>query len=137
MFLGTAVLEAKEVGALIVSDDVTVDNLTRDELAGIFLGKKSNWDDGKRINIGYTLHTKEKTEIFFDELVGQDHRRFKKYWLKKVFSGYGVAPRLFKTPEQALEFVKAHEGCIMFVTVDDTKDLEGFKLVAVDGLLEF
>ena len=130
-------VEAGEIGVVLVGDEVSVEELTRNELANIFLGKKTNWEDGSRISIGYMNNNSEKMERFFEEYIGQSHRRFKKYWVKKVFAGYGVAPKLFKDVEKALEFIKRFKGGIVLVIVDDASRLKGIRSVRVAGASSF
>jgi len=133
----TGLVHAGEIGVVLVGDDVAVRNLSKNELANIFLGKKTNWEDGTRINIGYMNNDSEKMETFFEEFVGQSHRRFKKYWVKKVFAGYGIAPRLFKDVEKALEFINRYKGGIAFVTVSDERKLEGLQSISIAGISRF
>lgn len=133
----TGWLEGGEVGALLVSKDVKVTELSKNELANIFLGKKTNWSDGTRINIGYMLTPSEKVEQFFGEFIGRSHHRFKKYWVKKVFAGYGIAPKLFKDAENAMVFLKRNRGGIVFVTGSDGIKTENFTKLSVDGKTEF
>lgn len=130
-------LEAREIGALLVGKDVEIRELSKNELANIFLGKKTNWKDGTRINIGYMLTPTQKVEQFFDEFIGRSHHRFKKYWVKKVFAGYGIAPKLFKDAENAIAFLKRNRGSIVFVTVSDSNKLANLRKINVDGKTEF
>lgn len=133
----TVHLHAAEVGVVLVSDEVSVRELSKNELASIFLGKKTNWDDGTRINIAYMNDDSPKVEEFFEEYVGKSHRRFKKYWVKKVFAGYGIAPKLLRNVEKAVEFVNRYRGAIAFVTVPDETQLNGLQSVRVDGVSAF
>jgi ABC-type phosphate transport system substrate-binding protein len=126
-------LEAREMGVVIAGKDVGTAAITKEELANIFLGKKTIWDDGSRIAIGYMPIPADIADSFFDTLLGHGHQRFKKYWLKKVFAGYGIAPKLFKS----VEFVERNEGSIAFVTVSDIRELGNARTVLVDGKMGF
>ena len=130
-------LGAGEVGALLVSKDVKIKELSKNELANIFLGKKTNWEDGTRINIGYMLTPSEKVEQFFGEVIGRSHHRFKKYWVKKVFAGYGIAPKLFKDVNNAVDFLKRNRGTLVFVTGLDGFKTEEFTKLSIDGKTDF
>ena len=61
-----------------------------------------------------SLQNPERVNEFLLDNVGQNQRRFKKYWLKKVFAGYGIAPKIFKNDKKALEFINQQE--IQFFT---------------------
>lgn len=132
MMLFSGGLNASERGVLVVSDDVKITGLTKDQLAGIFLGQTTMWNSGRRINIGYSTKDGERVEAFFQEYIGKSQRRFKKYWVKKVFAGYGIAPKLFSSNEKALEYVKRLEGVIVFVTPDASESLKGFRIVSIE-----
>jgi ABC-type phosphate transport system substrate-binding protein len=122
-----------EKGVVVVSPNVKVDNISRDDLENIFLGRQTIWANGKKITIAISTQNDEKLEEFLSENIGQTKRRFKKYWLKKVFSGYGVAPRLFSNNEKALEFAKAHPDTITYLTLEDESQVENIKIVNVNG----
>jgi len=128
---------AQEMRVLAISADVSVEQIDRAELANIFLGKQTNWADGKHINIGYSLQPEEDVDAFLEQWVGKNHRRFKKFWVKKVFAGYGVAPKMFKTSKRALDFVRKHEGALVFVRIDSEDELEGLRVLQVDGKTSF
>ena len=135
--VATLRLQAEEVGMVVVGKEAAVQELSKNELANIFLGKKTNWADGTRINIGYMADDSQKMDEFFEEYVGQSHRRFKKYWVKKVFAGYGIAPKLLKDVENAVEFVNRNKGGIAFVMVSDDAKLKDVQTVSVAGISKF
>ena len=128
-------VHAGEVGVVLVGKEVSVRELSKSELASIFLGKKTNWDDGTRINIGYMSDHSEKMEAFFEEYVGQSHRRFKKYWVKKVFAGYGIAPRLLRDVENAVDFINRYKGGIAFVTLSDESEIKELRTIRISLFL--
>lgn len=128
---------ADEMSVLAVSPDVAKEEISRQDLVNIFLGKQTNWPDGRHINIGYCILPDSKVDQFLEKWVGKNHRRFKKYWVKKVFAGYGVAPKMFKNVKKSLDFVKKQEGSIVFVTVSGEWELEGVKTLKVDGTSSF
>jgi ABC-type phosphate transport system substrate-binding protein len=137
MTAGATSVQAGEVGVLLVGKEVSVRELSKNELASIFLGKKTNWEDGTRINIGYMINNSQKMEKFFEEYVGKSHRRFKKYWVKKVFAGYGIAPKLFRDVENAVDFVSRYKGGIAYVTLSEGTKLENVRTIRVGGVSEF
>jgi ABC-type phosphate transport system substrate-binding protein len=134
-FISASSLFASEnqKGVVVVSPDVDINSISKDDLENIFLGRQTIWSNGKRINIAISTQNDEKLEQFLIDNIGQSKRRYKKYWLKKVFSGYGVAPRLFSSNEKALEFAKMHPSTITYLTVDDDTQAEKIKIIEVDG----
>lgn len=137
MTVGVTTVHAGDVGVILVGKEVSARELSKNELASIFLGKKTNWDDGTRINLGYLIDNSHKMEQFFEEYVGKSHRRFKKYWVKKVFAGYGIAPKLFRDVENAVDFVNRYKGGIAYVTLSEGTKLENVRMLQVAGVTEF
>lgn len=126
-------LFADEKGVLVVGEDVDITNLSANELENIFLGRQTLWSNGKRIQIAISTQNDEKLEQFLIENIGQNKRRFKKYWLKKVFSGYGIAPKLFNSNDKALDFAKSQENAITYLMVDSDIPTDTLKIINVNG----
>lgn len=124
-------------GFVVVSKNIDVKSMTKDELENIFLGKTTIWKDGKRIHIALNADNSEKTEEFFKDYIGKNKRRFKKYWLKLVFAGYGIAPKLFKDSKKAIEYTKSQDSVISFLTTNDLGNLKDVNIVSIDGKESF
>lgn len=117
---------------LIASKDVKIEKLSKNELERIFLGKTTIWEDGTRIQVGLSNSDDEKTENFLKNFIGKNKRRFKKYWLKLVFAGYGIAPKFFKDDEKAINYTKKQEGVITFISSKKLDDIKGVKVISID-----
>lgn len=124
-------LYALEKGVIVVSDDVDITQLSKNDLENIFLGRKTLWSNGKRIKIGLSSENSKELNQFLIENIGQNKRRFKKHWLKKVFAGYGRAPKIFDNNDKALKFVKEQENSIAYMTVQNNKQLKGINVVNI------
>ena len=122
---------ALDKGVIVVSDDVDITQLSKSDLENIFLGRKTLWSNGKRIKIGLCSENSKKLNQFLIENIGQNKRRFKKYWLKKVFAGYGRAPKIFDNNDKALKFIKEQENSIAYMTVQNNKQLEGINIINI------
>lgn len=132
-FIFTPSIYAIEKGVIVVSNDVDISHLSKNDLKNIFLGRKTLWSDGKRIQIGLSAEDSAKLDNFLVNNIGKNKRRFKKYWLKKVFAGYGVAPRIFTNNTKAIEFAKSHENTITYITIDGSNSIDGIKVIDIDG----
>ncbi|MFT5659924.1 MAG: ABC-type phosphate transport system substrate-binding protein [Sulfurimonas sp.] len=115
-----------------VSADIEITKLTKNELKNIFLGRKTLWDNGEPIRVGISLQNPEKLNKFLTNNIGQTQRRFKKYWLKKVFAGYGIAPKIFKDDKKALEFIGKHENSIIYISAEDMLTLKEVKTISIE-----
>lgn len=131
--LFTPALYAEEKAVIIVSEDVDISDMSKTDLQNIFLGRKTLWEDGKKIQISLSNEDEAMLNKFLAQNVGKTQRRYKKYWLKKVFAGYGVAPKIFTNNEKAIEYVKDQEHAIAFVMIDDTQIPNGLKIVSIEG----
>lgn len=128
----TAGAYAKVSDVLLAAPKVPLQTLSDQTLESIFLGTSTHWSDGTRITVGYVLDRPERMEAFLQERLGQSLKRYQKYWVRRVFSGYGTAPRIFKDAGEALEFVKSTPGAIIFVPVQETQALSGQNYTALN-----
>ncbi|MBN2894390.1 MAG: hypothetical protein JXK05_00665 [Campylobacterales bacterium] len=104
--------------ALLIANAAVPERIDKEHLEAILLGKVTLWENGKRILIAYSMDDPQKVDAFLTEYAGQGERRYKKYWVKKVFAGYGVAPKLFNDDAKALEYVLKTEGVMALVSMD-------------------
>lgn len=107
---------------IIVNRAVEINELHRDDLARIYLGKKTLWDSGARIQPCLLTEKSPVTREFLESDLRKTVRQFRAYWKRRLFSGGGAAPRTFQTSAQVLDFVVSNEGGIGVVeafVVDD------------------
>lgn len=114
-------------GMIISNVEVGKAEILPDEVAKIYLGQMSVWENGSRISVGYVHRKSDTRKEFFRAIVGKSYKQFKKHWVKKVFSGEGVAPMGFKTQSQAVSFVQNNSGAIAFIDTDEVP--EGVKVL--------
>jgi len=132
MFIVVSPIYADTEGKIIVGKDVEMNNISKKEIENIFLGRQTMWDNGKRIKIAISANKSDKMDAFYSEYIGKTSSRFKKYWLKKVFAGYGVAPKLFKDSDRIMSFVKKEGSSIALVMSDEIKDANGIKVIDIE-----
>ena len=137
LLIYTVNISATEKCAIIASSNIKTEELSKNELSNIFLGKTTILKDWTRIKIAYSTKNAEKMNYFFSEYVGKSQRRFKKYWLKKVFAGYGVAPKIFKNTKNAIDYTKNKDSIITFITIDDKASPEGVSIISVGNNICF
>lgn len=125
----TASLQAAEQGYFIVNTNVPVDTLTKKEILTIFLGNKQFWSNDKRIEAAYCAD--KDADLFFNDYLDISHKAFKRHWLKKVFSGYGTAPKSLRNPQAIVEFVSSHEGAIAFCRGISLEGKKNIKVISV------
>ena len=107
---------------VIVSTDVEVSAISQAEIARIYLGKKTFWDSGARIQPSLLDEKSPLTESFLEENLKKTVRQFRAYWKRHLFSGQGTAPKTFASSKQVADFVAANPGAIGIVDGSYTDD---------------
>jgi ABC-type phosphate transport system substrate-binding protein len=113
--LTAAAAGAQSTARVIVSADVEVTSISQAELARIYLGKKTFWDSGARIEPSLLDEKSPVTESFLEENLKKTVRQFRAYWKRHLFSGQGTAPKTFASSKQVADFVAANPGAIGIV----------------------
>jgi ABC-type phosphate transport system substrate-binding protein len=101
--------------SLIANPAVVNASLTDQEVQNIYLGKKTQWDDGKSITVVTTgndlLH-----EAFLKRFIKKTPSQFRIFWKKMEFTGTGTTPNEIATEDAVIEFVKKTEGAMGYVS---------------------
>jgi ABC-type phosphate transport system substrate-binding protein len=106
---------AQSTTRVIVSPDVEVSDISQAEIARIYLGKKTFWDSGVRIEPSLLDEKSPVTESFLEENLKKTARQFRAYWKRHLFSGQGTAPKTFSSSKLVADFVAANPGAIGIV----------------------
>jgi ABC-type phosphate transport system substrate-binding protein len=105
-------------GVLVVcSDSVKVIALPKNTLQDMYLGRKSRWDDGQKIELA-VLKDSPATELFLRLYTGKTPQQFSIYWDKLAFTGKGSGPKAFPTPQALVDYVRNTPGAIGFIPLD-------------------
>ncbi len=107
---------------VIVSTDVEVSAISQADIARIYLGKKTFWDSGARIQPSLLDEKSPLTESFLEENLKKTVRQFRAYWKRHLFSGQGTAPKTFASSKLVADFVAANPGSIGIVDAGYTDD---------------
>jgi ABC-type phosphate transport system substrate-binding protein len=107
---------------VIVNPDVEVSAITQAEIARIYLGKKTFWDSGDRIEPSLLDEESPLTGPFLEENLKKTVRQFRAYWKRHLFSGQGTAPKTFASSKLVADFVAASPGAIGIVDGSYTDD---------------
>jgi ABC-type phosphate transport system substrate-binding protein len=107
---------------VIVNPDVEVVTISQAEIARIYLGKKTFWDSGARIEPSLLSEESELTASFLEENLKKTVRQFRAYWKRHLFSGQGTAPKTFASSKLVADFVAANPGAVGIVDGTYTDD---------------
>lgn len=92
-----------------------VDQLTREQVINIFLGRFRQFSSGIAAEpIDLPPDTAEKA-AFYQKLVGKELAEINAYWARLVFSGRTQPPRQATSAAQMLELVASTPGAIGYV----------------------
>lgn len=116
---------------VIVNKDVKNSTLTKSELKNIFLGRMSMWEGNVKIKPSYLKDGIEGASAFYDGVVAMPPAKFKKIWVKLIFSGYGVEPKSTNSLEEIKKYVAATSGAIAVIPVTKPEATDEFKILSV------
>jgi ABC-type phosphate transport system substrate-binding protein len=107
---------------VIANREVGTSRIQTDELARIYLGKKTLWDSGQRIAPAMLDDTSATSEAFMEGVLHKTSSQFRAFWKRQLFSGGGAPPRTFRTSTQVADFVARQPGAIGVVEAGFTDD---------------
>ena len=99
---------------VICNDSVSIDSLEKKDVKNIFLGRKTRWADGDKINF-VTLKSGPVHDLFLKLYVGKTLSQYNNYWKKRAFTGKGKVPKSFATPEELIGYVVKTRGAIGYI----------------------
>ncbi len=89
-------------------------DISAEDLAAVFLGKKSTWSSGE--DAVFVVYDDEQAqENFMVRYLQKKPSQFKSYWKKQVFTGKGRMPKYLKSKEDVLQFVENNPGAVSFL----------------------
>jgi ABC-type phosphate transport system substrate-binding protein len=107
---------------IVVSKENAEARLSADDLERVFLGKKTLWSNGTRIQPAMPDEESPTGEAFLTSGLGKSVSQFRAYWKRILFSGGGAAPKTFRTSTQVIEFVARQPGGVGVVSAEAATD---------------
>jgi ABC-type phosphate transport system substrate-binding protein len=109
---GAAVRAAAPHVKVIVNKELAVTKIGGDELARVYLGKKTLWDSGQRIAPAMLEDGNPSADAFLEGVLHKSSSQYRAFWKRQLFSGGGAPPRTFRTSAQVADFVARQPGAI-------------------------
>jgi hypothetical protein len=120
--------------AIVVRQDVPVDNLTFAELRRLTLGDRQFWTSNLRVTLLLRAPGAREREVVLKMIYQMSEAQFRQYWIAKVFRAEAASgPRIVYSNEMAEELTAAMPGAVAFV--DAAQVPKGLKVVKINGLL--
>jgi ABC-type phosphate transport system substrate-binding protein len=114
-FLGLALFTSFQIAqaehVIVVSAKSAVGNLTKDQVADIYLGNSKEFPGGGQALPLLVASGAVRTE-FFDKILGKNEAQAKAIWSRLVFSGKGSAPREVADSAEIIKLIAANPNCI-------------------------
>lgn len=116
--------------AVVVNPESKVEDISSEQLSRMYLGSATTLESGQTV---YLMENGALAKQFYAVTVDLTVAKFRKHWMKLVFSGaYAQPPDPFQGNDEILETVARTRGAICFLEFDDvTSDV---RVVSIDGL---
>jgi ABC-type phosphate transport system substrate-binding protein len=117
-----------DVFKIIVNPELEITEIDKELLKNIFLGKKSKFDNGEKVE-PVMLKSEKLYSEFVKTVTGKSEKQFDTYWKKKIFTGKGKPPRTFENEQDIINYVKENKDAIGFISA--SSEGEGFKVITL------
>jgi hypothetical protein len=120
--------------AIVVRQDVPVENLTFAELRRLLLGDRQFWTSNLRVTLLVRAPGAREREVVLKTIYQMSEAQFRQYWIAKVFRAEAASgPKIVYSNEMAEELTAAMPGAVAFVEAPMVP--KGLKVLKVNGLL--
>ena len=113
---------------LIANSSITTAEISRSDVAKIFLGKKKKNHAGEHVT-AFVLKEGPTHEQFVKKIVRKTPSQFATHWKRKVFTGKGQALKTAGSEAEMVELVKKTPGGLGYI--DSTTDATGVNQVTI------
>ena len=133
LFCLTGLAEAASV-AIVVNNEVPIDELSFAEVRKVFLGERQFWNPKLRVVLLMRAPVAPEREVVLRTIYQMSESQFRQYWISKVFrADVSSGPKIVYSTEMAADLITAIPGSIAFV--DASQIPKGMKVVKIDGKL--
>ena len=131
-------VESGEKGVVIVKSEVSEKSLSTFQLLEIYDGNTQFWKNQAKITPCYLDPKDNELGMrFFKDLLNLSPVKFRKLWLKRVFSGQGSAPISLSNDKRVLEFVSDHRGAIGIISESWVDTTQNIRILVIDSSSNF
>lgn len=120
--------------AIVVRQDVPVENVTFAELRKLLLGDRQFWSSNLRVTLLVRAPGAREREVVLKTIYQMTEAQFRQYWIAKVFRAEAASgPRVVYSNEMAAELTSAIPGAVAFV--EATQVPKGLRVLKINGKL--
>ncbi|MEW8506054.1 MAG: hypothetical protein AB2598_05080 [Candidatus Thiodiazotropha sp.] len=100
--------------AVVVSADLPIKSLSKQQISNLFLSKTNRLDDGKKA-ILIESRDNRLHDAFYRLISNKTPTQLKSYWTTLIFTGKGKPPRSFSSKQEMIEYMKRHATAITYL----------------------
>lgn len=100
---------------LIVNKSVEETTLSKEDVNLIFLGKKTKWANGQKINVA-VLKQGKTHESFLNIYMNKTPSKYASFWKIAIVSGTGFPPKFFQNESDLVKYVAEKQGAIGYIS---------------------
>ena len=120
--------------AIVVNQDVPVEDVTLPEMRKIFLGERQYWNPKLRVVLLMRAPIAPERDVVLRAIYQMTEAQFRQYWISKVFrADVPAGPKIVYSTEMATELVTGVPGAVAFM--DASAIPKGVKVLKIDGKL--
>jgi hypothetical protein len=120
--------------AIVVSQDVPVDDLSFADVRKLFLGERQFWTPKLRVVLLMRAPVAPERDVVLRSIYQMSEAQFRQYWISKVFrADVSAGPKIVYSNEMANDLVSAIPGAVAFI--DAGQIPKGLKVLKIDGKL--
>lgn len=132
-FAGTAETAEKVPIAVIVHQQVPLDDLSLPELRRVFRGERHSWSEDLTVTLLMPPRGSLERKVLLNEIYERESEvQYQQYWINKLFTdGPSIAPKNTGSHEMSASLVRDIPGAIALVPAG--KVPPGVKVLRIDG----
>jgi len=125
--------EAGTAIAVIVHEQVPVDDLSLQELQRIFLGQRHSWSQNLTLILLMPPRDSQERKVLLNRIYGKrSEAQYKRYWINKLFSdGTQIVPKIADSPEMTASLVREIPGAVALIRTGRIP--RGVKVLRIEG----
>lgn len=120
--------------AIVVNQDLPIDDLSFRDVRNLFLGERQFWNPQLRVVLLMRAPVAPERDVVLRTIYQMSEAEFRQYWISKVFrADVSSGPKIVYSTEMATELVTAIPGAVAFVAAAQIP--KGLKVLKIDGKL--
>jgi hypothetical protein len=114
---------------IVVDPENPATELSRDDLADVFLKSSTRWPDGTAVRPVDQKSESAVRKTFSERILKRTIAAVRSYWQQRIFSGRDVPPPELESDDAVIRYVREHRGAVGYVS--GAANAGGTKVVSV------